>query len=63
MYLLMTQMPTTFCPATFENFASTYGAFASKEAMLSFAFPLGWLVFSAACTMAGLYHDRAECWG
>ena len=59
----MTQMPTTFGPATFENFASTYGALASEEAMLSFALPLGWLVFSAACTMAGLDYDRAERWG
>ena len=59
----MTQMPATFCPATFENFAPTYGAFPGEKAMLSFTLPLGWLILSAACAMAGLDHDRAERWG
>jgi hypothetical protein len=58
----MTQMPTAFFPTTFENFAPAYRAFAGEEAVLSFALPLGWLVLSTTCAMAGLYHDWAERW-
>jgi len=57
---LMGQMPAAFCPATFKNFAASYRALTSEEAMLSFALPLGWLVLSSACAMAGLDHDRAS---
>ena len=57
---LMTQMPAAFCPATCENFVAAYSALASEEAVLSFTLPLGWLVLSSACAMAGLDHDWAE---
>lgn len=56
----MTQMPAAFCHATCKNLAAAYRALASEEAMLSFALPLGWLVLSSACAMAGLDQDRAE---
>ena len=45
-YLLMTQMPAPFFPATFKNFAAAYRTLAGEEAVLSFALPLGWLVLS-----------------
>ncbi len=44
----MCQMPAAFCPATLNNFAAAYRAFAGEEAVLSFALPLGRLVLSSA---------------
>jgi hypothetical protein len=49
-------MRPPFCPAALKNFAATYSALPSEEAVLSFALPLGRLILSTARPVAGMYH-------